>query len=97
MYRLWAVALVAQAAATVEGDCNAFDDEHLSLLQLRAQTLETEKQMADACGNCAGGYTCTAGSIGVSRVQAIRDLGCRGEPDMWDCTVAKAKVACDAD
>jgi len=51
----------------------------------------------EACGNCASGYTCTAGSIGVSRVQQIRDLGCGGEPDMWVCTVAKAKDACDAD
>jgi len=96
MFRSVAFGLVVQAIASFESDFGAFDDEALSLAQLRAHRKDT--QSADGCDNSAGGYACSPGASGVGRaVQVLRDLGCRGAPDMWGCTVDSAKAACDAD
>merc|ERR1719157_227926 len=52
----------------------------------------------DGCDNNADGYICSPAAVSGGRVvKVLRDLGCRGQADLWACSVEAAKNACVAD
>jgi len=56
-----------------------------------------EEEPATGCDIEADGYDCNDGAgIAGNPVAVLRNLGCAGDPDMWACSVKKAKEACDA-